>query len=73
MSRSITRHGGTQEYFAEFATYLEPASEESIANALKQTMARKKDSVLRDRIRENYLWPRAGETLAAIYKAAAQS
>jgi glycosyltransferase involved in cell wall biosynthesis len=69
----ITRHGGTQEYFAEFATYLEPASEESIANALKQTLARKKDSVLRDRIRENYLWPRAGETLAAIYKSATQS
>ena len=69
----VTRHGGTQEYFAEFATYLDPSSEESIANAIKQTLARKKDSVLRDRIRANYLWPRAGETLAAIYKTAAQS
>jgi glycosyltransferase involved in cell wall biosynthesis len=69
----ITRHGGTQEYFAEFATYLDPSSEESIANALKQTLARKRDSVLRDRIRANYLWPRAGETLVAIYKSATQS
>jgi len=66
----ITRHGGTQEYFSEHATYLEPASEESILNAIKQTLTRKKDSALRDRIRENYLWPRAGETLAAIYKSA---
>jgi glycosyltransferase involved in cell wall biosynthesis len=69
----ITRHGGTQEYFAEFATYLDPSSEESITNAITQTLARKKDSVLRDRIRENYLWPRAGEALAAIYKSATQS
>ena len=69
----ITRYGGTQEYFAEHATYLEPASEESILNALKQTLARKKDAALSARIRENYLWPRAGETLAAIYKSAAQS
>jgi glycosyltransferase involved in cell wall biosynthesis len=69
----ITRYGGTQEYFADQATYLEPASEESITNAIKQTLTRKKDSALRERIRENYLWPRAGETLAAIYKSATQS
>ena len=69
----ITRYGGTQEYFAEHAAYLEPASGESIFNALKQTLARKKDSALRDRIRENYLWPRAGETLAAIYNSAVKS
>jgi glycosyltransferase involved in cell wall biosynthesis len=69
----ITRHGGTQEYFADLATYLEPASEESIANAIKQTLARKKDPTLSTRIRENYLWPRAGEILAAIYKSATQS
>jgi len=69
----ITRYGGTREYFAEHATYLEPSSEESILNAIKEALARKKDAALRDRIRENYLWPRAGETLAAIYNAAAQS
>jgi len=68
----ITRYGGTKEYFAELATYLEPASEESILNALRQTLARKKDTALRDRIRENYLWSRAGQTLAAIYNSAKQ-
>jgi glycosyltransferase involved in cell wall biosynthesis len=70
---AITRHGGTQEYFGELATYLEPASEESIANAIKETLARKKDSALRDRIRENYLWSRAGEILAQTYQTATRS
>jgi glycosyltransferase involved in cell wall biosynthesis len=70
---AITRYGGTQEYFAELATYLEPGSEESIFNAIKQTLARQKDSFLHDRILKNYLWSRAGETLAGIYKSAAQS
>jgi len=69
----ITRYGGTQEYFAEHATYLEPSSEESIYNAIKQALARKKDTALRERIRDNYLWQRAGETLAAIYKTAART
>jgi glycosyltransferase involved in cell wall biosynthesis len=69
----ITRHGGTQEYFAEHATYLEPSSDGSILNALEQALARKRDSALRDRIRENYLWPRAGEKLAAIYRSATQA
>jgi len=69
----ITRYGGTQEYFADHATYLEPASEESIINALEQALALKKDSALRDRIRENYLWPRAGEILAAIYRTATRT
>ena len=69
----ITRHGGTQEYFSDLATYLEPTSEESIRNALKETLARKKDTALRDRIRANYLWPRAAEKLAAIYDSIARS
>ena len=69
----ITRHGGTREYFAEHATYLEPSSEESIHNAIKQALARKKDTALRDRIREKYLWSCAGETLAQIYRKTAQS
>ncbi len=70
---AITRYGGTQEYFADLATYLEPSSEESIANAIKQTIARKKDSSLSDRIRNNYIWSRAGEILAGIYNSATKS
>jgi glycosyltransferase involved in cell wall biosynthesis len=66
----ITRYGGTQEYFKDFATYLEPASDDSIRNAIKQTLAREKDSHLRDHIRANYLWSRAGETLSEIYNSA---
>jgi glycosyltransferase involved in cell wall biosynthesis len=66
----ITRYGGTQEYFKDFASYLEPASEESIRNAIRQTLAREKDSRLREHIREHYLWSRAGETLAAVYQSA---
>ncbi|MBM3330630.1 glycosyltransferase family 4 protein [candidate division WOR-3 bacterium] len=69
----ITRYGGTREYFDEHATYLEPGSEESIVNSIKQARERKKDSALRDRIRANYLWPKAGEILASIYKTAAQT
>jgi glycosyltransferase involved in cell wall biosynthesis len=67
----ITRYGGTREYFKDYATYLEPASEDSVRNAIKEALAREKDSRLSDHIRENYLWSRAGETLAAIYESAA--
>ena len=69
----ITRYGGTQEYFADLATYLEPGSEDSILNSIKQALARRKDPALRERIRNNYLWPHAGEILASIYKSVAKT
>ncbi len=67
---AITRYGGTQEYFKDFATYIEPASDDSVRNAIKQALALKKDSRLREHIRDNYLWSRAGEILSEIYNSA---
>ncbi|HDQ99298.1 MAG TPA: glycosyltransferase [candidate division WOR-3 bacterium] len=63
----ITRYGGTRDYFAELATYLDPRSEESIRNAVSASLARPKDPVLRNRIRERYLWGTAAGVLHQAY------
>ncbi len=65
----ITRYGGTTEYFGEHALYLEPHSEESLESALRASLARSRDSSLRERIAANYLWRHAGKRLVEVYSA----
>jgi glycosyltransferase involved in cell wall biosynthesis len=69
----ITRYGGTREYFADYATYLEPNSEQSILNAINESMAKPRDPALRERVRTNYLWRSAGEILAQTYRDTTES
>jgi glycosyltransferase involved in cell wall biosynthesis len=64
----ITRYGGTREYFAEHASYLEPSSEDSIFNAIKESLGKTKSAALRERIRASYLWRHAGEALLTAYR-----
>ncbi len=63
-----TKYGGTVEYFADHATYLDPQSERSIEDALRESVGKPKTSSLRDRIRTNYLWGEAASILAGSYK-----
>jgi glycosyltransferase involved in cell wall biosynthesis len=64
----ITKHGGTTEYFAEYADYLEPTSESSIRQAVVAAMARPKRGELSSRILRDFLWGGAAETLLAAYE-----
>jgi glycosyltransferase involved in cell wall biosynthesis len=63
----ITQFGGTREYFGDLAEYLDPRSESSIADALTRSMAKPKDSRLREHIHGTYLWSHAGKRLADAY------
>ncbi|MEO0079658.1 MAG: glycosyltransferase family 4 protein [candidate division WOR-3 bacterium] len=64
----ITRFGGTVEYFGEFATYLDPFSEESILKAIRQSLAKPRGTELREHIRANFLWSSAATKLLEVYK-----
>jgi glycosyltransferase involved in cell wall biosynthesis len=59
----ITRYGGTTEYFAEHARYVDPGSVSSIRRALEQSLAAPRSDALRERIRANYLWQHAAHKL----------
>lgn len=66
---AITRYGGTREYFEGHADYIDPRSVSSIAQAIQSALARPRDGVLRQRIRDEYLWQRVAEKTAAAYGA----
>jgi glycosyltransferase involved in cell wall biosynthesis len=62
----ITKYGGTHEYFAESARYVEPKSVESIVQGISDALKDPKGPGLREHIRKNYLWQSvAGQTLDA--------
>jgi glycosyltransferase involved in cell wall biosynthesis len=63
----ITRYGGTREYFGEHATYLDPRSEDSIAEAVAASLAKPRTDDLRVRVMQNYLWRSAGKALSETY------
>uniref|UniRef100_A0A7C4CC22 Glycosyltransferase n=1 Tax=candidate division WOR-3 bacterium TaxID=2052148 RepID=A0A7C4CC22_UNCW3 len=64
----ITRHGGTTEYFGEYAQYLEPRSLSSISAAIKRALAQPKDGRLREHIAANYLWRHSALRAQAAYE-----
>jgi glycosyltransferase involved in cell wall biosynthesis len=64
----ITRYGGTEEYFKDMATYVEPRSIESIRSGILHALNAKKDNRLREHIRTEYLWPRIAERTARVYR-----
>jgi glycosyltransferase involved in cell wall biosynthesis len=64
----ITRYGGTEEYFGEYATYLEPRSEASIEKALQESLIKPKTNHLKEHIRANYLWQNCANILLKKYQ-----
>jgi glycosyltransferase involved in cell wall biosynthesis len=63
----ITKYGGTDEYFKDFAQYVNPKSENSIKQAILKSLEQKKTNELKEHIRNNFLWKHAAQKLVKIY------
>lgn len=64
----ITKYGGTDEYFGDYAEYVEPNSVDSIAEGIRKAIAKPKDERLREQIKKNYLWEKVGEATMEVYR-----
>ena len=65
---AITKHGGTKEYFLNYAEYIEPKSEEAIRNAIEKSFQKEKSENLKIHILENYTWKKIAQTTIDAYK-----
>jgi glycosyltransferase involved in cell wall biosynthesis len=65
---ALTREGCTEEYFRDYAVYLNPKNTESIREAVLEARERPKAPKLPPFIRERYTWKRAAEQLMAVYR-----
>jgi len=66
----ITPHGGTKDYFAQQAEYVDPYSVDSIRRGIEQAFKKKKDFALRERVRKEFLWERVADKTKAVYEKA---
>ena len=64
----ITPHGGTKEYFGEFAEYPNPNSVTSIQNAIELALNKKKTLDLSNHIKKNFIWPIIAKETLKMYK-----
>jgi glycosyltransferase involved in cell wall biosynthesis len=64
----ITKYGGTEDYFAGFAEYVEPTSVESIRNGIVTALNKKKDNVLREHVKKEFLWQKVAEKTKHVYE-----
>ncbi len=64
----ITKYGGTDEYFGEYARYVEPKSVESIGQGITAALKDAKNDQLREHIRKNFLWQSIGRQTLDVYK-----
>ena len=64
----ITPNGGTREYFAELADYVDPYSVKNIREGIQIALIKNKDKRLRDKIRKDYLWNNVAVQLLSVYK-----
>ncbi|MBT4332880.1 MAG: glycosyltransferase [Candidatus Cloacimonetes bacterium] len=63
----ITPHGGTKEYFGEFAEYPNPNSVTSIQNAIELALNKKKTLDLSNHIKKNFIWPVIAKETLKMY------
>ncbi|MDP8220764.1 MAG: glycosyltransferase [Candidatus Stygibacter frigidus] len=52
----ITPKGGTREYFADLALYPDPLDVNDIAKSIEDSLNKKRDAKLKERILKNYIW-----------------
>jgi glycosyltransferase involved in cell wall biosynthesis len=64
----VTDKGYTREYFEDYAVYCDPASPESIIEAVEKASVQKQDHRLRDKILSNYTWALAASRTAHAYE-----
>lgn len=63
----ITKYGGTQEYFKNYADYVDPFSVDSIVEGIKNALARPKSDELKNYIKEQFLWENVGKKTMDVY------
>jgi glycosyltransferase involved in cell wall biosynthesis len=64
----VSPNGDTRDYFAEDAEYCDPASPESIRDAILRARRRPPSAALERRIRTEYTWTRSAETTYHAYR-----
>ena len=64
---TITKYGGTQEYFGAMADYVDPRSVESVRAGIIAALERPRSAALREHIRKHYLWQTIAEQTAKVY------
>jgi glycosyltransferase involved in cell wall biosynthesis len=64
----ITDKGYTREYYEDYAFYCDPASPESIRNAVEKAATTPFREDLRTKIINNYTWPIAAEKTLSAYR-----
>jgi glycosyltransferase involved in cell wall biosynthesis len=64
----ITDKGDTKEYFENYAFYCDPASPESIYEAIRKASVGKYDEGLRNKIFSKYTWQQAANKTLAAYR-----
>jgi glycosyltransferase involved in cell wall biosynthesis len=64
-----TPYGGTKEYFADYADYLNPNSIDSIANTIEKSLNKNKNDSLKNFIKKNFLWSVIAKQTLEMYEA----
>lgn len=63
----ITKYGGTQEYFGNYAEYVDPFSLKSIEDGIKRAISRPKSNELQTFIKDNFLWDNVARKTKNVY------
>src|SRR3989344_1731896 len=66
----VTKEGCTKEYFAEFASYADPASVPDIRKKILLELRKPKGDALKTRIMKNFLWRHSAMQTKAAYEKA---
>ncbi len=64
----ITQYGGTQEYFKNYALYLNPYSQKDIKKKILLALKKEKNNFLKEHLKENYTWDKIAQKLIGIYE-----
>ncbi len=64
----ITPFGGPKEYFKDMAEYPDINSIDSIRNSIEKSLNKLKDEILKNYIKDNFLWNKIAEKTAEVYK-----
>jgi glycosyltransferase involved in cell wall biosynthesis len=64
----ITREGATREYFAGFASYVDPSDHADIRSKILMVHKLSKETRLKEHISRNYSWDSAARKIFEIYK-----
>jgi glycosyltransferase involved in cell wall biosynthesis len=63
----ITPFGGTKDYFKEMAEYVNPYFIDSIRKGIEKTLNKPKDNMLKEYIRQNFLWDKIADETVNLY------